>query len=247
MKRVYRGSTVVNIAALIFIIAAIKLSSSFLIPIVLAFFTSVLCAPIVIWLIKHKVPTALAIFVLFIFITIGIMGFVAIITQSINHFIAYLPQYDSLLSKKISWVVSIAHKYNINLSFVKAKLIDLMSNSNVLAYLKIAISQISSIVGNIVYLLLVIIFMLAEIPLLSKKINYISRLNTNSEAKIFQNISQIASGVIRYTVVKIIVGSLTGSLIFLLLSIIGIQNAAFWGLLAFLLNFIPNVGAFIAA
>ena len=40
---------------------------------------------------------------------------------------------------------------------------------------------------------------------------------------------------------------LTGFVIFLWLSILGVDYAVLWGLVAFLLNFIPTVGSFIAA
>ena len=48
-------------------------------------------------------------------------------------------------------------------------------------------------------------------------------------------------------VLKTVTSLITGVLVTITLSIIGVDFAAMWGLVAFLLNFIPTVGSFIAA
>jgi len=47
--------------------------------------------------------------------------------------------------------------------------------------------------------------------------------------------------------IKAAISLLTGLIIFIWLWILGVDYAILWGLLAFLLNFIPTVGSFIAA
>jgi predicted PurR-regulated permease PerM len=51
----------------------------------------------------------------------------------------------------------------------------------------------------------------------------------------------------QYMGVKAIFSLATGVLVWILLALIGVDFAPTWGLLAFLLNFIPNIGSFIAA
>jgi predicted PurR-regulated permease PerM len=50
-----------------------------------------------------------------------------------------------------------------------------------------------------------------------------------------------------YLAIKAGISVITGLLIFIWLKIIGVDYAVLWGLLAFLLNFVPTVGSFIAA
>jgi predicted PurR-regulated permease PerM len=50
-----------------------------------------------------------------------------------------------------------------------------------------------------------------------------------------------------YLAIKAAISLLTGLVIFVWLTILGVDYAVLWGLIAFLLNFIPTVGSFIAA
>ena len=51
----------------------------------------------------------------------------------------------------------------------------------------------------------------------------------------------------KYLSIKTIVSIITGILIYFSLSIIGLDHAIMWGLIAFLLNYIPNIGSIIAS
>ena len=57
---------------------------------------------------------------------------------------------------------------------------------------------------------------------------------------------EIESRVQKYLIVKISVSAMTGVLVWLILSVLGIPLAMVFGLLSFVLNFIPNIGSAIA-
>ncbi len=60
------------------------------------------------------------------------------------------------------------------------------------------------------------------------------------------NWAEIQKQVQRYVGVKLIVSAVTGILIGLILMLLGVDFAVMFGLLAFLLNFIPSIGSIIA-
>ena len=60
-------------------------------------------------------------------------------------------------------------------------------------------------------------------------------------------IAEINDNVRRYLALKTLISLTTGVLVALWLRIIGVDYALLWGLLAFLLNYIPSIGSFIAA
>jgi len=60
-------------------------------------------------------------------------------------------------------------------------------------------------------------------------------------------VAEIVSNVNRYLTLKTLTSLSTGILVALWLWIIGVDYPVLWGLLAFLLNFIPNIGSLIAA
>jgi predicted PurR-regulated permease PerM len=50
-----------------------------------------------------------------------------------------------------------------------------------------------------------------------------------------------------YTGIKTWTSVVTGVLVTLWLWLLGVDNAQLWGVMAFLLNYVPNIGSFIAA
>ncbi|MBD4936683.1 AI-2E family transporter, partial [Xanthomonas citri pv. citri] len=59
-------------------------------------------------------------------------------------------------------------------------------------------------------------------------------------------LNQVLDGVIGYLGVKTVVSALTGISIWILLIVLDVQYAVLWATLAFLLNYIPNIGSFLA-
>ncbi|AQT70291.1 Transport of quorum-sensing signal protein [Anaerohalosphaera lusitana] len=58
--------------------------------------------------------------------------------------------------------------------------------------------------------------------------------------------ADIDNGIRRYIGTKVIISSITGVLVYIILRVLGLELAAVFGMLAFLLNFIPSVGSIIA-
>lgn len=54
-------------------------------------------------------------------------------------------------------------------------------------------------------------------------------------------------GVSHYLALKTLLSLWTGAIIWLGLALMGIQFALMWGVLAFLLNYVPNIGSVISA
>jgi len=89
--------------------------------------------------------------------------------------------------------------------------------------------------------LLFLIFMLAESALSLRKFRraFPRKLNTT----IGWAVADITKQLRRYLTIKTLISALTGVLVWAALTIIGQDLAALWGLLAFLLNYIPNLGS----
>ena len=103
-------------------------------------------------------------------------------------------------------------------------------------------STAGSMFGNLMLVALYLGFMLAEEKILTKKSRAFSSNPAKSER--IAGFSEEISGRIQlYIGMKTAVSALTGFLAYLLLLWVGVDFAALWGLLIFMLNFIPNVGS----
>src|SRR5690606_36267927 len=63
----------------------------------------------------------------------------------------------------------------------------------------------------------------------------------------FPPVAAFMEGMKRYFVIKTQVSLITGVLVAVGLAVIGVDFPLLWGLIAFLLNYIPNIGSIIAA
>jgi predicted PurR-regulated permease PerM len=63
----------------------------------------------------------------------------------------------------------------------------------------------------------------------------------------FEELSKITDGIKRYMALKTLTSLATGIFVGIWLAIIGVDYPVLWGLVAFLLNYIPNIGSIIAA
>ena len=88
------------------------------------------------------------------------------------------------------------------------------------------------------------LFILAGCGGLKNKI--LKAFSQENAEKISKVINNISTRVRQYLTTKFLVSLLTGTLFGLILWLFGVEFPLFWGFLAFLLNFIPNVGSFIA-
>jgi AI-2 transport protein TqsA len=97
-----------------------------------------------------------------------------------------------------------------------------------------------NLMSNSFIILLVVIFMLLEISIFERKIKLINKSSLARVNKIVHNLNA-------YFGTKTLTSLVTGFLVSISLAIIGIDFPLLWGFLAFLLNFIPNIGSIIAA
>lgn len=98
--------------------------------------------------------------------------------------------------------------------------------------------------GNVFWVLLFLVFILAERASLEKKMD--KGLGRDNAGRAVSAGLSIVQAVQQYLGLKTFVSFLTGLLAGLVLWLLGVPFAFLWGVLTFLFNFIPNIGAPIA-
>lgn len=98
--------------------------------------------------------------------------------------------------------------------------------------------------GSTVWVVLFLIFMLAEREGLQGRLH--NAFGSRRAERIIKVGGRISLAVEEYLGLKTLISLLVGGLTAITLWLFGVQFALLWGLLTFLLNFIPNIGALIA-
>ncbi len=120
------------------------------------------------------------------------------------------------------------------------KLLDAQAGMQLMGLL---LNQFRDIIADGFMIYLTMVFILLEASILPGKIQAVLKNSPDT----FNNLTSIADDVKRYLAIKTAISLITGLIVMIWLTIIGVKYAILWGLIAFLLNFVPNIGSIIAA
>jgi predicted PurR-regulated permease PerM len=110
-------------------------------------------------------------------------------------------------------------------------------------YMRYGMSELGRLATLSFIVMILVIFMLLEASRLPRKI--VNAFGTNGITN--EHLQTIVDKVWKYMFIKSIISFFVGTLVWLLLIVNGVDYAMLWALLAFFLNFVPNIGSIIAA
>ncbi len=229
-----------TLAAFIVVMAGVMAATSIITPILLAFFISVISIQPVLWLTERKVNHTLAVLLVLTGV-IGIFGGIgALLGNSINSFAQDAPLYGNKLRDISEGLVQSLNNMGLNISVEKWD--GMVKPGNILNYTANILTEIGSLMGNALLVIFIVLFMMLERGSLRLKAEVIAQ-SYNNNLKVF---TAIIESMRSYLSLKTVISLITGVFIWLWLLIFGIEYALLWGLIAFLLNYIPNIGSIIA-
>ena len=241
MKRTFKAPAVLTLAGFIIVVAGMKAASAILVPFFMAVFIAVICTPPLFWLQRKGVPKILALIVILVLILgVGLL-FGALIGSSLNDFLVSLPGYQARLSDHIVTFVNWLREKGVNIP--KEEISGIFHPGWVMALAGGIFSALSIVLTNVFLILLTVVFILLEAADLPEKLRFVLK-NPESSLSAIEKFSQSAK---RYLVIKTLISAATGLVIWLWLLILGVDYPVLWGMLSFLLNYVPNIGPLIAA
>lgn len=228
-------------SAIVICLAGIKIAASIVVPFLLSLFVAIICNPAINFLEEKKIPRAVAILVVIIIIFALFIVLGSIVGSSVNSFRLALPTYEAQLSDDVDWLITWLENKNISISMIEVR--EYFDPSKVMALVTSTLSGFSSVLGNVFLLLLTVVFMLSEGPGFAKKLH----VAFNDSATTEKRLDHFIKIVNQYMAIKTIISLATGVIIGFFLWLLGVDFFVLWALLAFLLNYIPNIGSIIAA
>ena len=244
-----KGTLLITIASLFIIVAGLKFSQSIVIPILLSLFITILSSPFLFWLRSKKVPDVLSL-ALIISLIAGFGTFsVGVIGSSSSEFSTNLPLYEAQLKLKMAVVFNLIESSGFNIDTLKIR--SLVNPATVFQFVSSGLNQVGAILAQFLLILLMVSFMLMETSRLYSKLSTAGskrpKIYEKTSDKTVSFIQILIQKVNRYMFLKTLFSLVTAVCVTLFLSLYNIHYPFLWGFLAFLLNFIPNVGSVIAA
>lgn len=216
-------------------------AENFVTQLLMALFISVICVQPIKWLVKKKVPQSLAVLFVFVGVIGMFLGFGELITNSLSSFSEDVLSYEENLGEMGKSILQYLNNKGIHISMDKMS--GLYDPSKIMSLTASFLSNLGGFMGNALTIFFLALFLLLEVDSISIKAKAIMHGSTDS----LSYFNRIGSSIRHYLSIKTLTSLLTGFCIWICLAIIGVDYAIIWALIAFLMNYIPNIGSFIAA
>lgn len=229
-----------KLAYFVIIVTGLKLGSSIILPFLMALLLFIIFLPFVEKLNKFGLPSTISALITFIIILAGIFLLGLFLTTFSNEIINNIPTYQKKFYQTTPQIIVFLEQFDI--SFQWKSVISLIEPVKIVNYTTTLFTSMGNVLVNILLTLVLVVFLLLESSLISEKTFYFARTEDQKE-----KIAIFLKSINRYFLIKTITSALTGLFIFILLKFFNLQYALLFAVLAFLLNYIPSIGSFIAA
>lgn len=243
-------------AGLVIVIAGLRTGSPILVPMALALFVAVASLPLLRGFRRMGMPTGPAILVIVLFdaLALFILGSLIRLTslEVASAYPFYLQRLLELESSVIAWfadrgleLVPPSELWFPSQTISETGEVIASSTSPNLNWILTAASSFArwatDILTTVFIVVLIFIFILAESTQFETKLRLIG-----GRERVIRS-AKIVSEIQHYLAIKTLISAASGLTIGVALWAMGIDFALLWGLLAFALNYIPNVGSILAA
>ncbi|EIC22468.1 putative permease [Thiorhodovibrio frisius] len=234
------GRFLIMAGALVVLVAGLRAASYLVTPFLLSIFIAVLAASPLRVLRRLGLPRWAAMLVI-----AGVLTGVGLVvgtlfSDSLNTFNQRLPSYQTRLLSTASDLQDWVESHGLELP--DNAMSSLIDPPRVMGLMRAMVSGFSTILANALLVMVTVIFILLEADGLPNKV----RLALRTPEESIDQAQQVMRAINRYMALKASTSLLTGVLVWILLTIIGVDFAPMWGTIAFLLNFVPTIGSFIA-
>jgi AI-2 transport protein TqsA len=228
-------------AAFVVVIAGMKAASALIVPFLLAVFIAVILAPLFLALQRRRVPSGVAL-LLVVALIVG-LGLVAagVLERSLSGVSGSMQRHQAAFATQTNEIW--AWLESLGIAATGSTLTDYLNPQLLLEHIGPIAGKLGDVLVMSFIVLIVAIFILLEAAVMPAKVRALPGISHAT----WDRIRQIAADVRRYMLLKTVMSVLTGALVAVFCAVLGIDFPILLGVLAFALNYIPNIGSTVAA
>jgi AI-2 transport protein TqsA len=240
-KRAIGLRVLITGASLIVVVAGLRAATDIIVPVLFSAFLAVLAIPPVKWLQAKRLPDWLAVLIVFIGVIGGFVVASILIGNSIASFSDNLPIYEARLRSMTAGWISWLEAHGVEVS--TASLLQQVDAKKAADFAGTMVASIGSILSDTAFVLLTTAFIMAEAAGLPRKLQA-ALGDPDADIDRFRGVIE---DIQVYLSLKTKISLVTGLLAWVLCLAVGVDYPVLWGVLAFMLNYIPTLGSIIAA
>ena len=229
------------LAAIVIIISGMKAAKDIIIPFLLSGFVAIICGPSLLWLKKKGLNNSIAILVVVATVSVAGLLVAALVGNSVNDFAQDLQLYQTKFDGLIASLAVLLGK--VGISIEKNALAGYIDPGAAMHLVSEVFSGFGNALSNAFIIILTIIFILLESSSFRPKI----KTAFGKPGFSMTGFDTFITSINQYMAIKTWVSLATGVFVAGWLAILKVDYPLLWGLLAFLLNYVPNIGSIIAA
>ncbi|HHJ40373.1 MAG: hypothetical protein AXA67_06040 [Methylothermaceae bacteria B42] len=235
-----RPHWLISAAAFVIILAGVQAAASLLTPFLLSVFIAIIGWPVLDWLHRRGWPWGVAITVVVLGLLVIMMLMGVFVGKSIDSFIENLPSYQNRLRENTAGLFAHLQRYGFNTSYDVIE--QYTDPGKIMQFAGKMLTALGGAFTNTALILFYVAFIFLEAVILPDKLKM-----AFGDSRFAARFEDFFVKLRRYLNLKTLISLATGVAVALWLVIVGVDYPVLWGVVAFVLNFIPNIGSFIAA
>jgi len=232
----------VSLAAFVIFVAGLRAANSIIVPFLLAMFLAVITSPLMLQLRRYGIRQSISVVIILLGVIASLWILIQVAGTSINQFARGTAEYQKrLMAISADWTLKLREwnllddDTSLNTFFNPAAAMSQVVNA--------LTSFLRGMVTNTFLVVLTVMFLLFELAGLPNKLV----LAFGPEHPSIPGWRRFTEALNRYLAIKSVISLLTGISAYILTGIVGLEYTLLWGILAFLLNYVPNIGSILAA
>ncbi|MEU5262274.1 AI-2E family transporter [Amycolatopsis sp. NPDC021455] len=224
-------------AAAVVVLAGVRAVAWFAGPVFLALVVVITLDPLRKWLRDKGMPRWLTVAVLVVAVYAVLLAFFLVVVVSVAQLSALVPHYAERVDELMHDGLTVLGRFGVG----EAQLRTMLSSVDAGKLVGLAgslLAGVGGLVTNLAFLFALLLFLSAETAWAGQRLGRIAQ----DRPWIAAALRGFASGTRRYLIVTTVFGGLVAALDTTALALLGVPGAVLWGLLAFVTNYIPNVG-----
>ncbi len=223
-------------AAVVILVAGLQAASGILGPLFLAMVLTIVVHPARTWLGK-RLPAGVATALSIVVVVVGVVGLGLCVLLAVARFATLLGTYGDVAKERVEDMTDWLTEVGIGADEVRA-VAGSFDPSNLLSLVSDALDGMFGLLSTMVFILALCLFMAIDATALPRQLVSIG----SRRPGLVRALSSFAVGTRRYLLVSTVFGLIVAALDTLALYLLGVPAPLVWGLLAFLTNYIPNIG-----
>lgn len=228
-------------ACIVVIVHGMRAAAPILLSFLLALFLAVLSLPLLLWLRRHRIPTLIAVMATVLSIGALVGSVLLVVGRTFEEFVKALPSYVISLQGMTNNAIQWLDERGIMIG--EWVTTDYINPSRIMDFVGGTLLGLATLLSFVFIVLIIMVFVLAEATAFPQKIRAaLGRVDAD-----LGRFREITQEVQRYLRIKTLISLATGVLVGVWVWALGIEFPLLWGLVAFLFNYIPNIGSIVAS